>query len=201
MNFCVRHQLIDHGKRQPQQDERQQVKNKAAEDRSADGALGRLKMRAAGQSNRGCQQQRPQRNGRPIQDDSRRPAASARDAPDVVKGCLDVRQHLDGDKHKQQHAHHAERAAPGVLDEFMDALGRFLLHGSHAFVATGRRGNGGGVGGCHGAGRRCLEIGFRRHIRQVEQHRIIRTQVQRHCLAEVGVKRRRAASRWKQTCQ
>ena len=137
----VRHEQINQRERQPQNHERQELENQVADERHlGDEISGGLQMRAAGQPQRRDNGERTQRDGRPIKHDAKQPVASARHAPDVVERVLDVREHLNGHIDQQQHADHAERAAAGVLDEFMNVLGRLLLRGGHPRVgATGHR--------------------------------------------------------------
>ncbi len=115
-----------------------------------------LHLRSTGQADRRDQQQRTERDRRPIKHDAQHPVASARHAPDVVERRFDVRQHHDGDIDQHQHADDTERAAARVLNEFMDAARGFFLHDDDPFIVAGN-GFGGirfrsGIGESHGGG-------------------------------------------------
>ena len=105
-------------------------------------------MFASGKSQRPGEGQRAQRDGRPVKHDAPEPVASAGHAPDVVERLLDIREHLNGHHHQQQHANRAERAAAGFLDEIADFPDYLFLRGG---------GTGFGSGGSR-------QISFRRRI-------------------------------------
>ena len=86
-------------------------------------------MRPAGQPQRHDEQERAERDRRPITHDARQPVPAARDAPDVVERLLDAAQQRDRREHQQHHAGHAQRAAAGGLNKLIDAAGDFLARG------------------------------------------------------------------------
>ncbi len=172
MHLCVRHEQIDQGEREPQHDQRQQVKNKAADQRHVvDKISGGFQMRSARQSQRSNQEQRAEGDRRPVKDGAPKPVASARHAPDVVEGRFDAGQHPDGNEHQQYHARDAERAAARGLHEIMNIFRRLLLSRRDAGIVAGRcrcpalrdfvRRDDGEVGRHSGGFRICLRQGDR----------------------------------------
>ena len=79
-------------------------------------------MRAGRQAQRHYQQEGQQTQDAPVEDDAREPASAACHPPNVIEGNLDPAEHGNGRKNQQYAAGHAQSAAAGVLDEFVDVV-------------------------------------------------------------------------------